>query len=342
MPRSYGNLWPQITSWENLLHAYLDARTDKRFRDDVLRFTANLEENLANIQEHLLHKTWSPGRWREFTVREPKMRFIQAPPFRDRVVHHALVRVVEPLFERKFVHDTFACRKGKGTHEAAARLQSQLSRARAKWGDGVWVLKADISKYFPSVPHDVVFAQSCRTIRDKDARWLLWTILRGAGDGCRGLPVGALTSQLMANVHLDPFDHWVKDDNGLPFYCRYMDDWVVLLPDKADLQKVLTETETILNERFVLKLNPKTTIFPASHGVDFCGYRIWSTHMLPRKRNLKRTKKRFKTMARQYRKGQIDLDYVRPRVASFLGYVKHCRAWLTTESMLGRLVLRRG
>jgi len=145
MPKTYNNLWEQVVIFENLYEAYLEARKGKRYRDEVLLFGSNLEENLINLQNHLLWKSWRPGRFRSFYVYDPKKRLICAPPFQDRVVHHALVRVIDPLFERKFIYDSYACRKGKGTHAAVQRLQSFLRKARRNW-DRTYVLKADISK----------------------------------------------------------------------------------------------------------------------------------------------------------------------------------------------------
>jgi len=340
MPRTYGNLWPQVIAWENLHGAYLEARRGKRYKPEVLCFTERLEENLTNIQNHLCWKSWRPGRWREFTVYEPKARFIQAPPFKDRVVHHALVRVIEPLFERKFIFDSYACRVGKGTHAAVLRTQQFMRKAKAKWGQ-VYVLKGDISKYFPSIRHEHLLGILKRTIRDRDVLWLCETIIQNCGEKGRGIPVGALTSQLFANVYLDQLDHLIKDDLGIKHYIRYMDDWVVLAPDKKYLWETLYCVEDFISSRLGLVLNPKTQVFPASHGIDFCGYRIWPTHLLPRKRNVKKAKRRFKWMAKAYAQGRITLGYIGPRVASFLGYMKYCSAYKTAREVLQEFKLCR-
>ena len=273
-------------------------------------------------------------------VYEPKARFIQAPPFKDRVVHHALVQVIEPLFERKFIHDSYACRVGKGTIAAVLRTQNFLRRAKAKWRQ-VYVLKADISKYFPSIQHDHLLRILKRTIRDKDVLWLCEIIIRNCGEGGRGIPAGALTSQLWGGVYLGQLDHLIKDEFGIRFYTRYMDDWIILAPDKKRLWSILDAIEDFLTSRLELRLNPKTRIFPASHGVDFCGYRIWATHLLPRKRNTTRMRRRFRKLAKLYAERQITLKKVRASVMSFLGYMKHCSGFRTTESVLGELILRR-
>jgi retron-type reverse transcriptase len=340
MPKTYNNLYADIVDFENLLRAYHCARKNKRYTFEVLEFNSNLEENLINIQNHLIWKSWQPGKYRCFIHHEPKKRFIQAPPFRDRVVHHALVQVIEPLFDKKFIHHSYACRGGKGTHAAVLYQQDCLRKANAKC-DKAYVLKADISKYFQSINHRALYKILQRTIRDKDTLRLCATIIRhGGANGC-GIPVGALTSQLFANVYLDQLDHYLKDRLGVEHYVRYMDDWVVMGPDKQYLHRVLAKAELFLGEGLKLTLNPKTQIFPASHGVDFCGYRIWPTHLLPRKKNVKRTKKRFKRLADQYSKGLISLQDIRPYVMSFLGYMRHCNSYKTRQSILGALVLQR-
>lgn len=337
MTRTANGLWPQVIDFENLYAAYQEARKGKRYRAEVLRYRLNAEEHLANLQNHLIWKSWQPGQQREFVVREPKLRAIQAPPFEDRVLHHALVRVIEPVFERKFISDSYACRKGKGTQAAVQRVQHQLRVARRNWGDGVYVLKADISRFFASIVHTVLLREIGRAISDADVLWLYEQIIRGYGHGHGvGLPVGALTSQLGANVILNRLDHAAKDDMGFNHYVRYMDDFVVILPDKAAAQRALRELQEAVHS-LGLALNPKTAIHPWQRGVDFCGYRIWPTHILPRKRNVRRARADFRRLAKAYAAGRVDAARVRQRVDAFRAYAKHCNARRTVEGVLHEL-----
>src|SRR5690625_2431506 len=233
MARTTGNLFDQIISFDNLYAAYLEARKRKRQHSDVALFGANLEENLLNLHNHLVWGSWEPGKVRSFRVFEPKIRDIEAPPFPDRVAHHALIRVVEPLFEKRFIHHSYACRKGKGSQRAAWAVQKMLRRAQARWGSP-YVVKCDISKYFASINHELLFAEikkviSCaRTVR-------LWRKMTSAYgyDAGTGVPVGALTSQLDGNIMLTPLDHAVTSGTGHGLYARYMDDFVILVEDKA-------------------------------------------------------------------------------------------------------------
>ena len=167
MPITHNDLFARIIDFDNLWSAYLAARKGKRYRREVAEFGVNLEENLINIHNHLVRGSWEPGRARSFTVFEPKRRDIQAPPFADRIVHQALVRVVEPLFERRFIHHSYACRTGKGAQRAVWALQRMLRTAHRNW-QTPYVVKADIKSYFASIRHDVLFTAIERVVSCKD------------------------------------------------------------------------------------------------------------------------------------------------------------------------------
>jgi len=333
MSKTYNNLFERIVDFENIWHAYLEARAGKRYRREVACFAVNLEENFINLQNHLLWGSWAPGHARQFSVFEPKRRDIQAPPFTDRIVHHALVRVVEPLFEQKFIRHSYACRKGKGAQRAVRALQGMLCAAQCRWSSP-YVVKADIKSFFASIRHNILLRLIQRTISCRQTLALWQTILSGYGhEAGVGLPVGALTSQLGANIILDSLDHVLTDTLGWGRYVRYMDDFIMVAPNKPVAWSML---EAIGREvaGLGLALNPKTRLFPTKCGVDFCGYRIWATHILPRKRNIKKARQRFKVMVQQFTRGEIDLDYVKQRVASFLAYTKHCSAQTTVAGIL--------
>jgi retron-type reverse transcriptase len=340
MPKKYNNLWNTVASFENLVLSFSAASKGKKERVSVLKFKSQLEENIINIQNNLIWKTWRPGEYRSFFVYEPKHRLVQAPCFEDRVVHHALIDVIEPLFDKKFIKDSYACRRGKGIHNTSVRLQ-QFLRSAGSGGRKVYVLKADISKYFPSINHGKLISIIKKTVKDPDVLWLCDKIIKHYGYEKRGLPVGALTSQLFANVYLDQFDHFIKDELGIKYYLRYMDDFVILAHDKKVLWELLAEVESFLAVELSLSLNPKTSIFPASKGVDFAGYRVWPTHILPRKAIIKNSKTRFKKLSRLYASGKCEAEHIKPRVASFLGYMKHCSSKKTVGNILKDFVLTR-
>lgn len=340
MAKTVGNLFERVVSYDNLYAAYLDARKGKRQQAEVARFSANLEENLLNIHNHLVWGSWRPGAARCFRVFEPKQRDIQAPPFVDRVVHHALVRIVEPYFERKFIHHTYACRKNKGSQRAVWALQKMLVKAQRKYASP-YVIKCDISKYFQSMNHAVLFSEICKTISCQRTLQLWLKVTQGYGyvDGI-GVPVGALTSQLDGNIYLSPLDHAVTSEAGFGSYVRYMDDFIVVVPSKKAAQAMLAFIEEQVMA-LGIRLNPKSCYFPLGQGVDFAGYRTWPTHILPRKRNIKKARSKFKKLSKLYARGEIGLDYIQPRVASFLGYTKHCRARRTVKGVLQDFILQR-
>jgi hypothetical protein len=267
---------------------------------------------------------------RQFYVREPKTRLISAPTFRDRVVHHALVRVIEPLFERRFVDHSYACRVGRGTQAAVLHVQHVLCRPHA-----THVLKGDIRSYFASINHDALKRINRRTIRDHGALWLMDTIIDAFGPG---LPIGALTSQLEANVNLDQLDHYVVDDLGWGSrYTRYMDDFIVIGGDRRELIRIENQIRAYVERELRLELNDKTHVFPARRGVDFCGYRIFPYYLKPRKRNVKRARRRLRKLA-----AMGDVQRYRDSVMSFLGYMKICRGHRTTTSILNQYTVGGG
>ena len=200
------------------------------------------------------------------------------------------------------------------------------------------MLKADVAKYFPSINHARLLYLLSRTIRDKNVLWLCKTILDVHAP--KGIPVGALTSQLFANIYLNHLDHYIKDDLGIKYYIRYMDDFVILGQSKQSLRELLHEIEAFYACELCLTLNPKTAIFPISRGIDFCGYRTWPTHTLPRRRNIKRAKERFRILKRLWQKRKVSLEKIRASVMSFLGYVSHCMAYKTTISTLRLLACK--
>ncbi|MCK7581852.1 MAG: reverse transcriptase/maturase family protein [Chromatiales bacterium] len=331
-------LWAQICDIENLYAGYHAARRGKRYARDVMAFAERAEARLARLQDQLIGETWRPSEPRRFWVRDPKWREITAPPFADRIVHHALVRVVEPLFERRFIHDSYACRVGRGNQAAVQRVQQFLRRARRRWGEGVYVVKVDIRRYFASLDHAIVMAAIERVMDELLVQRLWRTVLGGYGFAGVGLPVGALTSQLVANVVLDILDHRVKDEWGEPFYVRYMDDLVLIVPNKSHARRRLADIARVA-ESLQLRLNPKSTLYPWPRGIDFCGYRIWPTHILPRKRNMRRLRQRLRRAAHDYAGGRCTLGEVREVVMSARAYCRHCSARTALRTTLSEIRL---
>ncbi|MDO9513856.1 MAG: reverse transcriptase domain-containing protein [Elusimicrobiota bacterium] len=293
MAKTYKNLFEKVYEFGNLYDGYLKARKNKRYREDVLCFSSNLEGNLTKLLKDIKNETYRPGKYHRFNVYEPKKRRIHSLPFRDRIVQHALNNIIEPVFEKIFIYDSYACRKEKGTHRGVLRLSHFLRSVSSS----AYCFKADIASYFPSVVHDILRREIADKIVDKRLLSLIDIIIFSHSlpnrAGC-GLPVGNLTSQLFANIYLNKLDYFVKHELKVHYYIRYVDDFIILDEDKKKLADLKEKIAEFLEKDLALKLNKKSSIFPAKQGVDFLGYRVWGTHRLLRKSSIKRMKKRIK------------------------------------------------
>jgi len=337
MARTYKHLWEQIATFDALHRGYLKARRGKRFTSEAMRFSANLEVELFRLLEELASGRYRLGEYRRFTVREPKAREVAALPFRDRVVQHALMTVIEPIWEREFISDSFACRVGLGTHAGADRL-TQFLRVASRW-DSAFVFKADVQKFFPSIDHDILKGLLRRRIGCEKTWWLMETIIDSWNyETGKGLPIGNLTSQLFANIYLHELDLYIKQDLRQRFYLRYMDDFVVIGPDKPELHEVWRKTEAFLAERLKLTLNRKTRLFPAAQGVDFLGYKVWATHRLLRKRSVVGMKRRLKAYYRKVERGDLDYQQLRNRLMSWIGHAQHANTYRLRERIFSKPV----
>jgi RNA-directed DNA polymerase len=334
-------VYPLIYAFDNLYVAYLKARRGRRYDSDVLMFTEHLEEELLSIYHELESGTYRTGRYRFFTVREPKRREVAALPFRDRVVHHAISNVVEPFFDRGFIAHSYACRPGKGTHAGADQLTAWL---RALGGRGIepYVLKADVSQYFASVDHGALISILERKIACHRTLKLLGHIIGSAGKEGKGIPIGNLTSQLFANIYLNELDQFVKHGLRVRHYLRYMDDFIVLHEDKVRIRQWEYDIACFLRDTLKLELNTKTRIYPAAQGIDFLGYRIWKTHRLLRKRSIRDMKQKLERFRRQYREQQISLDRINASVRSWTGHARHANTYNLRRRLFAEYRLREG
>lgn len=334
--KTHKNLFPRVWEFGNLLRAAKRAQRGKRREPEVYAFNAELERNLLCLQEELKSGAWTPGTYRDFYVYEPKKRLVSAAPYADRVVHHALCAVLEPVWEPMFIYDTYACRVGKGTHRAADRYTAFCRKAK-------YVLKCDISRYFESIRHDVLLAEIGRYVRDDEVLALVSKILAsndarpGAVPG-KGIPIGNLTSQFFANVYLNRFDHWIKEDLRKAYYIRYVDDFVILADDKRELHSVLDSVEARLAETGLTVHPKKRNVFPVTQGCDFMGYRIWPDHRRLRPVTGYHGRRKLRRVAARFAAGQVSLRRAKASVAAWIGHVKHADTWGLRSRVLGDLV----
>jgi RNA-directed DNA polymerase len=328
--KRYGNLFAEIGSFKNLLLAAKKAQRGKRFKKSAAAFNLELEHNLLSIQSALRSGSYRMGRYRHFYVFDPKRRFISAAPYSDRVVQHALCNVIEPIFDRAFIFDSYACRKEKGTHKAVSRFQ-QFARKNT------YVLKCDVRNYFATIDHVRLLRMIQRKIKDAGVLRLIEIIIASSADP--GIPIGNLSSQIFANLYLNDIDHYLKETIKCRHYLRYMDDLIVFDSDKARLNDIKRAIDECL-KGLKLELHPrKSQIYLTAGGVSFLGYKIYPTHRLTVSSNVKRERKRLKKYLVMVKAGLIDWPKLLRSLRSWLGYARRADSFNLRRRLLGELNL---
>lgn len=284
-----GNIYEAICDIGNIYKADLLAQRGKSKQYGVVVHNRNKDENLYKLQQMLLNKTYKTSPYTVFKVYEPKEREVyRLPFFPDRIAHYAIMNVLEQIFMSVFTADSYSCIKGKGIHDASYSLRKALKDVE----NTTYCLKFDITKFYPSVDHDILKALLRRKFKDKELLWLLDGII----DSAPGLPIGNYLSQFLANFYLSYFDHWLKEVKKVKYYFRYADDFVILSDSKEYLHHLLKECREYLEEKLKLKIKPNYQVFPiVSRGIDFVGYKHYHTHTLLRKSIKKRFAKAVKS-----------------------------------------------
>lgn len=346
--KTHGNLFEKIITFDALYSAYRRARKGKRKSWPCMYFERDLEGNLIQLQNELIWGEYRTGGYRSFQISEPKTRTITAlTEFRDRVVQHALMELLEPLWEASFISHSYACRLGKGAHAGADHAQTMMRDCLRQHGK-LYALKADVRKYFASVEHGALKCLIRRKISDKRILELLDNIIDSyseAGTPGVGIPIGNLTSQLMANIYLDALDQHIKCRLREKWYCRYMDDFIVLHHDKKHLQALRLTLEAWLDRNLSLELNHKTVIFPVApnhgRGLDFLGYHLWPHKRRLRKASLKRFKRRVRRLQKQYSTGAVGVVEIRQQLSSWIAHARHGEATSAISKYLETRPFRR-
>lgn len=342
--KRHNNLYPEITDFDNLLKASRKARKGKRFKEQTAMFELNLEKELLLLQRELEDRSYRHGTYRDFYVYDPKKRLISAAPYRDRVVHHALCNIIEPFFDKTFIHDSYACRKHKGTHKAIDRYTA-FSRKNS------YVLKCDIQKYFQSIDHEILIDLLSRKIKCSKTLWLIREIVSTRRDHTqnnffpgddlftpyyrnKGIPIGNLTSQFFANVYLNGFDHFIKQELKCRHYIRYVDDFVVFDNDKQRLHEVKKKMVEYLTGLRLKLHQKKCRIYQVDEGVDFLGFRVFPTHRLLKKQNALHMRRKLKKMTREIRENRISTEKMRQSINSWISHAKHGDTWHLRQKIL--------
>jgi retron-type reverse transcriptase len=343
------HIYPRLTSFASLHAAARRAQRGKRYRPSVLAFNGNLEEELLRLQEELRAFSYSPGPYRQFRIRDPKPRLISAAPYRDRVVHHALCAAIVPPLERRFHRGSHANRVGYGSHRALRRFTAAAQRHR-------WVLQADIRLYFPSIDLTILRAQLAAAISCPGTLWLLDQILaNGAtigpaidafpGDTLltplerpRGLPIGNLTSQFLANLHLNALDHTLSGLPGVGTYLRYVDDLALFADNPEPLQRARERLESEL-AALRLRTHPiKTQIRRCRDGASFVGFVVRPSGVRVRNHNLRRGRQRLRLQHKAVTTGRLPVAAARASLLSWNAHLAHGHTWRLRRRLFAGLV----
>jgi retron-type reverse transcriptase len=350
--RRAGQLWDSLIAFDNLHRAAYQVLRGKRRRAAAGDFFLALEDRLLRLQAELRAGTYRPGTYRTFWIAEPKPRLISAAPLRDRIVHHALINVIEPVFEPRFIHHSYACRRGKGTHRALRQFVTWARTSR-------YVLKMDIRKFFPTIDHAILAQQIRRAIKDPDVLRLCEAIIDGsnaqepvvqhfAGDDLltpltrrRGIPIGNLTSQFFANVYLDPLDHFVKERLKVRRYLRYVDDFCCLGDDKRALTATRAAIVAFLAD-LRQQLNPgKSRIRRVQEGIEFLGFVVTPDRLRLNQTAVRRQRRRIRHLRAAYGAGEIDWGEVSGSLQAWSAHAAHGTTWRLRRDVLRRAVFRR-
>jgi retron-type reverse transcriptase len=361
-----------IFSFGNIYRCYLACRKNKRNSINALKFEINAEENIVKLEKELKHKTYRPSRSILFATRKPKLREIFAADFRDRVVHHVLVDYLERIWEKIFIHDSYACRKGKGTHKAVMRLRDFLRKISRNGKRKAYYLQLDIKDFFTAIDKDILFGMIKKKVSGKGIVWLtekiiFWDCTRSfvlrdreriikkiplnksifGKENKRGLPIGNLTSQFFANVYLNELDQFAKHNLKVKYYIRYVDDLVLLSEKKEELMRWMDEIERFLESRLKLKLHPRRRkLRTVSNGVDFLGYIIREDYILVRRRVINNMKARLRYFEAALGRKRLQkyapkiLGNLRQSIQSYLGHFRWANSYRLVEKLAEEKVIK--
>lgn len=330
----------QITSLENLFTAWEEFKVDKRHKEDVQAFEFSVEQNLFKLHRDLMAKRYKHQPYTGFYIRDPKVRHIHKAAARDRVMHHAIFRILNPFFDKTFISNSFSCRIGKGVHKGVTAVESMIRSESRNFTRPCFALKCDVQKFFDSVDHQVLLSILEKRITDPETRLLIRQVIESYSAGQttlfdrQGLPIGNLTSQLFANVYMNEFDQFIKHTLRIRHYARYTDDFVIISTDKKYLEGLLDPIREYLHTRLKLKLHPKKISLRACHqGVDFLGYVALPSHRLVRAKTRQRIFRKLRYRISQYRSGIISENALSQTLQSYLGILSHANAHQLTQDL---------
>jgi len=320
--KRYGNLFDKIIDLGNIALAHKNAKKGKSHYAEVREVEKEPERYIKEVHDMLANKTFTTSKYKTKIIYEPKKRVIyKLPYFPDRIVHHAVMNIIQPIWDKVFIYDLYSAIPGKGLHAGILRLRQFLKDKE----NTKYCLKFDIKNFYPSVNHNILLESVKRKIKCKDTLWLLEDIIRSPG-GNKNLPIGNYLSQYFGNIYLNWFDHWLKEEKHIKYYIRYCDDGVILHKSKEVLKKLLKEIKEYVEENLELELNPKTQIFPVDiRGIDFLGYRSFRDYTLLRKSSATRFKRKIRFIEQFHEK--LEPQYIISSIMSYCGWIQFCNGY---------------
>ena len=311
-----------IASFDNLCLATVKAARGKRTRPAVVRFTDNLDANIRQLRDDILEERAPRGIFKCFTIHDPKKRLIHAACFEDRILHHGVMNLAGPVLDRAMVPDTYACREGKGILKAVGRVQDRIRQYP-------WVVKIDIQSYFDAIDHGKLYGAVADKFKGREFLSLMERIIRSCETRPgRGIPIGSLTSQHLANYYLDGLDRYIMEALGRP-YVRYMDDMVWWCHTRQGAKETLGLVKAFVTERLGLQVKPDAMINRSERGLGYCGFRIYPGCVKPGKRQLKRFFARRKFWEGEYERGAVTGPKLQCAYESLQSFLAHAdsREW---------------
>ncbi|MFH0912056.1 MAG: reverse transcriptase/maturase family protein [Patescibacteria group bacterium] len=321
----------EVISLENLFLAWQEFRKGKRSKLDVMTFEYTLEDNIFQLHHDLVTGAYRHGNYQQFKITDPKVRLISKSGIRDRLLHHAIYRVLYPCFDKTFIYDSYSCRNRKGTHKSFIQLQKFVRKISKNYTQPCFALKSDIRKFFDSIDHKILMDLLKERINDEQLLDLLQNIINSFEHSpSRGIPLGNLTSQLFANVYLDPLDKFAKHYLKAKHYLRYADDFMFLSSDRNELIGYLLEVNQFIKTQLKLNIHPnKIHLRKFNWGIDYVGYVALPHYSIPRRKTAQRI---FKKIRQLLKKGE--LDKLAKAIPSYLGYLGHANAYKLQNDLL--------
>jgi len=347
MSKTYYNLYDKICHPLNLWWAYKAAARGKRYQPAAAFFEYDLEKNLIEMEQELKDETYQLGGYHSFRIEKPKRRLVNAAPFRDRVLHHALMNVIEPLFERQFIFDSYANRKGKGTHAALDRCTYYLRRYK-------YVMHLDVRQFFPSIDHEILLSTLSRTVGDERAMGLIRKII-ASGNGVqadeydmvyfpnddlfakerpRGLPIGNLTSQNWANVYLNELDQYAKRSLKCHAYMRYVDDMLTFANEKDELHQRRAGIIQYLQTQRLTLHEESAQPRPSYTGVSFLGFQVFPDYRRLKPANGYAFQRRLKNLWSLCKDGELSQTDLTTRLQSWINHARYGDTWGLRSAVL--------